>query len=85
MVELSRPVSKIAAPTDNDTRRGEASLRAAIATAAGSGPDLLIVMGSHVVPMRSQTVATEGASAGVIINKNTLDLHFEGTVSGGSL
>ena len=61
---------------------GGAGLRAAIA-AAESDPGLRITMVSKVVPMRSHTVAAEGGSAGVITDKDTLDLHFKDTVSGG--
>jgi len=61
---------------------GGAGLRAAIA-AAEADPGLHIALVSKVVPMRSHTVAAEGGSAGVITDKDTLDLHFKDTVSGG--
>ena len=61
---------------------GGAGLRAAIA-AAEADPGLRIALVSKVVPMRSHTVAAEGGSAGVITDKDTLDLHFKDTVSGG--
>ncbi len=61
---------------------GGAGLRAAIA-AAEVDPGLRIALVSKVVPMRSHTVAAEGGSAGVITDKDTVDLHFRDTVSGG--
>ncbi|MCG5524904.1 fumarate reductase (quinol) flavoprotein subunit [Ectothiorhodospira haloalkaliphila] len=61
---------------------GGAGLRAAIA-AAESDPGLSIALVSKVVPMRSHTVAAEGGAAGVIHPDDTLDKHFEDTVSGG--
>jgi fumarate reductase flavoprotein subunit len=61
---------------------GGGGLRAAIA-AAESDPDLEIALISKVVPMRSHTVAAEGGSAGVITDKDSLDLHFHDTVAGG--
>jgi succinate dehydrogenase/fumarate reductase flavoprotein subunit len=61
---------------------GGAGLRAAMA-AAGAEPALRIALLSKVVPMRSHTVAAEGGSAGVIDSEDSLDKHFEDTVSGG--
>jgi len=61
---------------------GGAGLRAAIA-AAQADPALKIALVSKVVPMRSHTVAAEGGSAGVIRGDDSLDQHFDDTVSGG--
>ena len=61
---------------------GGAGLRAAIA-AAQSAPDLTVALVSKVYPMRSHTVAAEGGSAGVIQAHDSLDNHFNDTVSGG--
>jgi fumarate reductase flavoprotein subunit len=61
---------------------GGAGLRAAIA-AAQSGPELIIALVSKVYPMRSHTVAAEGGSAGVVQAHDSLDSHFNDTVSGG--
>ena len=61
---------------------GGAGLRAAIA-AAESAPDLTIALVSKVYPMRSHTVAAEGGSAGVVQSHDSLDNHFNDTVSGG--
>jgi fumarate reductase flavoprotein subunit len=61
---------------------GGAGLRAAIA-AAQSAPDLTIALVSKVYPMRSHTVAAEGGSAGVVQAHDSLDNHFNDTVSGG--
>jgi fumarate reductase flavoprotein subunit len=61
---------------------GGAGLRAAIAVAQ-SDPRLRIALVSKVVPMRSHTVAAEGGSAGVIRTDDSLDNHFDDTVSGG--
>ncbi len=61
---------------------GGAGLRAAIA-AAERDPKLSIALVSKVVPMRSHTVAAEGGAAGVVRSEDSLDLHFEDTVSGG--
>jgi fumarate reductase flavoprotein subunit len=61
---------------------GGAGLRAAIA-AHQANPKLSVALISKVVPMRSHTVAAEGGSAGVIRNGDSLDKHFEDTVSGG--
>jgi len=61
---------------------GGAGLRAAIA-AAEAAPDLRVALVSKVYPMRSHTVAAEGGSAGVVQAHDTLDDHFNDTVSGG--
>lgn len=61
---------------------GGAGLRAAIA-AASTDPTLRIALVSKVLPMRSHTVAAEGGSAGVIDDSDSLDKHFDDTVSGG--
>lgn len=61
---------------------GGAGLRAAIAVAMRD-PALCVSLISKVVPMRSHTVAAEGGAAGVIRDDDTLDNHFNDTVSGG--
>ena len=61
---------------------GAAGLRAAIAIAEAA-PDLTIALTSKVYPMRSHTVAAEGGAAAVIKNNDSLDNHFNDTVSGG--
>ena len=61
---------------------GGAGLRAAIA-AAETDPGLGIALISKVVPMRSHTVAAEGGSAAVVRTDDSLDNHFDDTVSGG--
>jgi fumarate reductase flavoprotein subunit len=61
---------------------GGAGLRAAIA-AAETDPALKIALVSKVYPMRSHTVAAEGGSAGVVLPNDSLDHHFNDTVSGG--
>jgi fumarate reductase flavoprotein subunit len=61
---------------------GGAGLRAAIA-AAQSAPELTVALVSKVYPMRSHTVAAEGGSAGVVQAHDSLDNHFNDTVSGG--
>ena len=61
---------------------GGAGLRAAIA-ACEADPKLTVALVSKVVPMRSHTVAAEGGSAGVIRGDDSLDKHFDDTVSGG--
>lgn len=61
---------------------GGAGLRAAIA-AAEADPGLTVALVSKVVPMRSHTVAAEGGAAGVQRDDDSLDLHFDDTVSGG--
>jgi fumarate reductase flavoprotein subunit len=61
---------------------GGAGLRAAIAAAA-SEPALKIALVSKVYPMRSHTVAAEGGSAAVTLAEDSLEHHFNDTVSGG--
>ena len=61
---------------------GGAGLRAAIA-AAESDPNLNISLISKVYPMRSHTVAAEGGAAGVVQDHDSLENHFNDTVSGG--
>ena len=61
---------------------GGAGLRAAIAVAERD-PGLSVALLSKVVPMRSHTVAAEGGAAGVVRGDDSLELHFEDTVSGG--
>ncbi len=61
---------------------GGAGLRAAIA-AAERDPSLRIALVSKVVPMRSHTVAAEGGAAGVVRGDDSLENHFDDTVSGG--
>jgi fumarate reductase flavoprotein subunit len=61
---------------------GGSGLRAAIAVAEAD-PKLRVALVSKVVPMRSHTVAAEGGSAGVIRGDDSLDTHFNDTVSGG--
>ena len=61
---------------------GGAGLRAAIAVAE-SDPSLSLALISKVYPMRSHTVAAEGGAAGVIKDNDSLDNHFNDTVSGG--
>ena len=61
---------------------GGAGLRAAIA-AAESDPSLDISLISKVYPMRSHTVAAEGGAAGVVKDNDSLDNHFNDTVTGG--
>jgi fumarate reductase flavoprotein subunit len=61
---------------------GGAGLRAAIA-AAEADPSLRIALVSKVYPMRSHTVAAEGGSAGVVRPDDSLEHHFNDTVSGG--
>src|SRR5215212_3022749 len=61
---------------------GGAGLRAAIA-AAERDPKLRIALVSKVVPMRSHTVAAEGGAAGVTRADDSLQYHFDDTVSGG--
>ena len=60
---------------------GGAGLRAAIAAAAD--PACQIALISKVYPMRSHTVAAEGGAAGVVSAEDSLDKHFQDTVSGG--
>jgi fumarate reductase flavoprotein subunit len=61
---------------------GGAGLRAAIAVAERDRA-LKVALVSKVVPMRSHTVAAEGGSAGVVRPDDSLDNHFDDTVSGG--
>jgi succinate dehydrogenase flavoprotein subunit len=61
---------------------GGAGLRAAIA-ACEEDAALRVALVSKVVPMRSHTVAAEGGSAAVIRTDDSLDNHFDDTVSGG--
>ena len=61
---------------------GGAGLRAAIAVAQ-KDPKLKIALISKVYPMRSHTVAAEGGAAGVVRDDDSLDKHFDDTVSGG--
>ena len=61
---------------------GGAGLRAAIA-ANMADPGLSVALISKVVPMRSHTVAAEGGSAGAIRADDSIDNHFDDTVSGG--
>ena len=61
---------------------GGAGLRAAIEIAMTS-PQLRVSLVSKVYPMRSHTVAAEGGAAGVVGEDDSLEKHFEDTVSGG--
>ncbi len=61
---------------------GGAGLRAAIEIARGD-PQAKIALLSKVYPMRSHTVAAEGGSAGVVRDDDSLEHHFNDTVSGG--
>ena len=61
---------------------GGAGLRAAIA-AAEADSTLKILLVSKVYPMRSHTVAAEGGSAGVVQPHDSLEHHFNDTVTGG--
>ncbi|MBC7857643.1 MAG: fumarate reductase (quinol) flavoprotein subunit [Burkholderiaceae bacterium] len=61
---------------------GGAGLRAAIAVAEND-PSLRIALVSKVYPMRSHTVAAEGGSAGVVLSNDSLEHHFNDTVTGG--
>jgi fumarate reductase flavoprotein subunit len=61
---------------------GGAGLRAAIALAQ-QAPGLRIALISKVYPMRSHTCAAEGGAAGVVGADDSMDLHFDDTVSGG--
>jgi fumarate reductase flavoprotein subunit len=61
---------------------GGGGLRAAIAIAE-SNPDLKVALISKVYPMRSHTCAAEGGAAGVKGADDSLELHFNDTVSGG--
>ena len=61
---------------------GGAGLRAAIAIAQAH-PRLRVALVSKVYPMRSHTVAAEGGAAAVTQPHDSLDYHFNDTVSGG--
>jgi fumarate reductase flavoprotein subunit len=61
---------------------GGAGLRAAIAVAE-EDPSLTVALVSKVYPMRSHTVAAEGGAAAVTQAHDSLDHHFNDTVSGG--
>ncbi|HET6802152.1 MAG TPA: FAD-binding protein, partial [Casimicrobiaceae bacterium] len=61
---------------------GGAGLRAAIA-ACDEDAALRVGLVSKVVPMRSHTVAAEGGAAAVVRGDDSLDNHFDDTVSGG--
>jgi fumarate reductase flavoprotein subunit len=61
---------------------GGAGLRAAIAIAEDD-PTLEIALVSKVYPMRSHTCAAEGGAAGVKGADDSLEMHFNDTVSGG--
>ena len=61
---------------------GGAGLRAAIAIAEAD-PGLEVALVSKVYPMRSHTCAAEGGAAGVKGVDDSLEMHFDDTVSGG--
>ncbi len=61
---------------------GGAGLRASIAIAEAN-PDLEVALISKVYPMRSHTCAAEGGAAGVKRSDDSLEMHFNDTVSGG--
>jgi len=61
---------------------GGAGLRAALAAAARDSR-LRVALVSKVLPMRSHTVAAEGGAAGVTRGEDSLEHHFNDTVSGG--
>jgi fumarate reductase flavoprotein subunit len=61
---------------------GGAGLRAAIAIAEMDA-NLSVALLSKVYPMRSHTVAAEGGAAGVAKDNDSLDNHFNDTVTGG--
>jgi len=61
---------------------GGAGLRAAIAVAEADSR-LTVALVSKVYPMRSHTVAAEGGSAAVTQTSDSLEHHFNDTVSGG--
>ncbi|OGA01524.1 MAG: fumarate reductase (quinol) flavoprotein subunit [Betaproteobacteria bacterium RIFCSPLOWO2_02_FULL_64_12] len=61
---------------------GGAGLRAAIAVAQAD-PSLTVALVSKVYPMRSHTVAAEGGGAAVTLPQDSLDYHFDDTVTGG--
>jgi fumarate reductase flavoprotein subunit len=50
---------------------------------AEADPGLNVTLISKVYPMRSHTVAAEGGSAGVVQAHDSLDAHFNDTVTGG--
>ncbi|TVR98777.1 MAG: fumarate reductase (quinol) flavoprotein subunit [Rhodospirillales bacterium] len=60
---------------------GGAGLRAAIAVAEAD-PKVSVLLVSKVYPMRSHTCAAEGGAAGVIKSDDSLDYHFNDTVTG---
>jgi len=60
---------------------GGAGLRAAIAVAEAD-PAVSVTLISKVYPMRSHTVAAEGGAAGVARAEDSLENHFNDTVSG---
>lgn len=61
---------------------GGAGLRAAIAIAE-TDPSIEVALISKVYPMRSHTCAAEGGAAGVKTADDSLEMHFDDTVSGG--
>jgi len=61
---------------------GGAGLRAAIAIAE-TDPTIEVALISKVYPMRSHTCAAEGGAAGVKGSDDSLEMHFDDTVSGG--
>jgi fumarate reductase flavoprotein subunit len=61
---------------------GGAGLRAAIAVAEAD-PALTVALVSKVYPMRSHTVAAEGGAAAVTQSHDSLEHHFNDTVTGG--
>jgi fumarate reductase flavoprotein subunit len=61
---------------------GGAGLRASIAIAENN-PELEVALISKVYPMRSHTCAAEGGAAGVKTADDSLEMHFDDTVSGG--
>jgi len=61
---------------------GGAGIRAAIAIAQAN-PQLQVALISKVYPMRSHTCAAEGGAAGVKRADDSLEMHFNDTVSGG--
>ena len=61
---------------------GGAGLRAAIAIAE-TNPEIEVALISKVYPMRSHTCAAEGGAAGVKSSDDSLEMHFDDTVSGG--
>jgi len=61
---------------------GGAGLRAAIAIAQAN-PEIDVSLISKVYPMRSHTCAAEGGAAGVKRADDSLEMHFNDTVSGG--